>query len=44
VLPGFGKVITFASFENDGKCENHKQLLNRCVRKLDEILALVEDV
>jgi hypothetical protein len=31
-LPGFGKGITFASFQDTGKCESCKHWLNRCVR------------
>jgi hypothetical protein len=31
-LPGFGKVITFASFQDDGRCDRRKQWLNRWVR------------
>jgi hypothetical protein len=31
-LPGFGKVITLASFQDDGKYESRKQWLNKCVR------------
>jgi hypothetical protein len=39
-FPRFGKVLTFASFQDDGKCESHKQWLNWFINKL---LALVKD-
>jgi hypothetical protein len=31
-LPVFGKVITLDTFQEDGKYDNRKQWLNKCVR------------
>jgi len=31
-FPGFGKTITLASFQEDGKYDNRKQRLNKYVR------------
>jgi hypothetical protein len=31
-LPGFDKAITFASFQDNGKCDSYKQWLSRWVR------------
>jgi len=31
-LPGFGEVITFDFFQEDGKCDSRRQWLNRWVR------------
>jgi hypothetical protein len=31
-LPGFSKVMTFASFQDFGKCDGQRQRLHKCVR------------
>jgi hypothetical protein len=37
-LPGFGKVIAFASFQDTGKCDSRMQWLNKWVRCTNGLL------
>jgi hypothetical protein len=37
-LIGFGNVITFASFQGDGKCDSRGQWLNRCIIRTNNLM------